>query len=86
MGINGTHSGISFTLFMAGKMIYPFICNTCHSEFTIEMSVEIYSKIGKKVVCPVCQSKWTKRTFYSNGFSVIYKDGGFTKFVKEENE
>jgi uncharacterized protein (DUF2225 family) len=67
-------------------MIYPFKCNTCYTEFTIDMTVEVYMKLGKqkKFTCPMCNSKNTKRTFYSDGISIQFKDDGFTKYVKED--
>lgn len=66
-------------------MIYPYKCNTCDTEFTVDMSVAVYEKTGGKMSCPFCQSKRTKRTFYSQGVYVIYKDEGFTKHVSEES-
>lgn len=63
-------------------MIYPFKCKTCGTEFTVSMSVKRYETINVKY-CPVCKSQEIKRTFYSDGISVQFKDDGFTKYVKE---
>jgi predicted nucleic acid-binding Zn ribbon protein len=63
-------------------MNYPYKCKNCGTEFTITMSVKKYETIV--VYCPVCKVKNPNRTFYSNGFSIQYKDDGFTKFVGKE--
>ena len=65
-------------------MIYPYVCKTCHSEFTVDLSVDVYNKLRDKITCPICRSKWTKRTFFSNGVYVQFKGEGFTKSVKED--
>lgn len=65
-------------------MIYPFKCKGCGTEFNIEMSVKKYETV-KVTRCPVCKSKEVKRTFFSNGISIQYKDDGFTKFVGEDD-
>lgn len=65
-------------------MIYPYQCKTCHANFTIDLSVEVYDKLRDKVSCPICKSKSTKRIFLSDGVYVQFKGDGFTKSVKEE--
>lgn len=65
-------------------MIYPYKCKSCGIEFTVTMSVKEYETIV--VHCPVCKTKKPNRTYYSNGFSVIYKDSDFTKYVGESND
>lgn len=82
MGVDGLVSRINFIIFMDGKMNYPYKCKTCNTKFTVEMSVREYETI-KVVVCPVCKSKEIKRTFYSQGIAIHYKDNGFTKYVGE---
>lgn len=63
-------------------MIYPYRCKNCGTEFHISMSVKKYETI--KIYCPVCKIENPNRTYYSNGFSIQYKDPDFTKFVGEE--
>lgn len=61
-------------------MVYPFRCESCGLEFSVTMSVKQYSTINP-MWCPVCGQGKIKRTFYSNGVTVQYKDPDFTKYV-----
>jgi DNA-directed RNA polymerase subunit RPC12/RpoP len=60
-------------------MNYPYKCQNCGTEFIITMSVKKYQTV--KVYCPICKQENPNRTYYSNGFTIIYKDSDFTKFV-----
>ena len=63
-------------------MQYLFICENCHRVISKEMSLEAYSTTTV-FFCPWCHSANTRR-FISEVPTVIYKDAGFTKHVKEE--
>ena len=66
-------------------MIYPFKCPRCHTEFSVTLGEQVYSKLRDKMTCPLCGgNQKAKRTFYSDGVYVQFKGDGFTKSVKEE--
>lgn len=64
-------------------MNYPYRCKACGTEFTVTMSVKKYESVV--VYCPICKSN-PSRTYYSNGFSVIYKDSDFTLHIGEPKD
>jgi len=44
--------------------IYDYQCQGCKKKFTVEMTVDKYSK-GPRVSCPKCKNKKVQRIFSS---------------------
>jgi putative FmdB family regulatory protein len=65
-------------------MTYFFVCENCKLIFEKKMSIQQY-ETSTVHICPECKSTSTKR-FYTGTPYIIYGDGGFTKYVKRENE
>lgn len=67
-------------------MKYAFRCNLCQIYFERNISIEKYGKV--KVMCsnPFCGSTNVRRTYQYEPVPVIYKDEGFTKHIKPEEE
>lgn len=63
-------------------MQYLFICEDCHRVYSKEIPLEAYSTLTV-FFCPWCHSSNTRR-FFREIPTIIYKDDGFTKYVKEE--
>ena len=64
---------------------YTFKCDTCQTEFDIEMTFPNYMKHradGKNFPCPKCDSLRTRKII--KDVAVIYKGAGFTKGTEPE--
>jgi putative FmdB family regulatory protein len=60
---------------------YTFVCIDCGRIFRKEMSITMYTATSMHT-CPHCKSTSTRR-FFTDIPTVVYKDDGFTKHIKE---